>query len=78
MSDVMKNIALPADTPINSDLITFCIKNFEGNFKHFELLDKYFRNKNDINDRIMADDSLPNNKLSHCFAKYISTLSTAS
>jgi len=73
----MKNIALPADTPINSDFINYCITAFNGNFNRFKMLDKYFKNENDINDRIMADDSLPNNKLSHCFAKYISTLSTA-
>lgn len=70
-------IRMSADTPITPAFISYCKKALDESNKRFKMLNDYFYNNNDINNRTFTDPSLPNNKLSHCFAKYISTISTA-
>lgn len=73
----MYKIELPNDTPIDNEFIKHCIQENNNNKLRFEKLDSYYANDNKINSNIPIDETLPNNKLSHNFSKYISTLSTA-
>lgn len=70
-------IELPNDTPVNSLLIEYCLKAYEKELKRFETLTRYYLSGNDIKNRVLVDDSLPNNKLAHSFPKYISNIATA-
>lgn len=78
LSDIKPiTIELPDDTPVNSELIEYCLKAYSKEFDRFETLTKYYYGGNEIRNRVLVDDSLPNNKLVHCFAKYISNIATA-
>ncbi|MEA4825460.1 MAG: phage portal protein [Clostridium sp.] len=70
-------IELPNDTPVNSQLIEYCIKAYKKESDRFETLTRYYLSGNDIRNRVLVDDSLPNNKLVHSFPKYISNIATA-
>lgn len=73
----MRIIELPENTPVNADFINYCLEHQTSNLARITALRRYFANKNPINSRIMPDPSLPNNRISHSIAKYISVLATA-
>lgn len=73
----MIEMRLPADTPVNSELIAYCLRTYEPEQKRFRHLHRYLVADNVIKQRVMSDPELPNNKLSHNFARYISNIATA-
>lgn len=70
-------ITLPEDTPPSSKLIQYCVNAYAEDFGRMAALRKYYLNENDILDRWFDDATLPNNKIAHCFPKYISNIATA-
>lgn len=73
----MEYVKISADTEITPVFLRYCYEACERQKVRYNRLDKYYNNDNEINKRIFEDISLPNNKLSHSFARYISTISTA-
>jgi len=70
-------IVLPANTPVNARLIDYCMQAFGEQQRRMAKLRDYYQNKGAIRQRVMPDDTLPNNRLAHAFARYISNVATA-
>lgn len=67
----MRKIKLQKDIEITKELIIKLIDNHKKEKKRIERLKKYYRNENDILNRVYTDINKPTNKIAHNYAGYI-------
>ena len=67
----MRKIKLQKDIEITKELIIKLIDNHKTERKRIERLKKYYRNENDILNRVYTDINKPMNKIAHNYAGYI-------
>lgn len=70
-------LVLPEDTEPDGRLLSYCLERYRGEFQRLQRLARYYDNQNDITRRWFEDPSLPNNRISHAFASYISCMATS-
>lgn len=68
---------LSKETELSTELIKKIITKFRGSeLPRLEKLDRYYKAKNDILRRVQTDENLPNNKIVHPYASYITDVLT--
>lgn len=68
---------LSKETELSPELIKKIIERFRSvETPRLEKLDKYYKTKNDILNRVQTDENLPNNKVAHPYASYITDILT--
>lgn len=69
-------LTLPTGTEPSPQLVNYCLERYQNERDRYKILKRYYDNDNDILYRWFADPSLPNNRMAHAFAAYISSIAT--
>lgn len=70
----MRKIKLDKDTVITANVVDWIIKKHSSEKARIGKLNKYYRNDNDIVNRVYEDPLKPQNRISHPFASYITNM----
>ncbi len=70
-------ISLSDDIEVSPGLIEYCQTRYAREWKRYERLEQYYMTENAIAGRVLGDNTKPNNRIAHAFARYITCIATA-